>query len=264
MIAFEQVTKCYPGGGSKVLDRVSLQAATGEITMLLGASGSGKTTLLRLVNRLLEPDEGRVLVDGQNVAGQEVIGLRRRCGYVLQDPGLLPHLDVAANIELLPAVVAKSHGNEAREARAVRGERARELLTLVGLSADFAARFPRELSGGQKQRVNVARALALDPPILLMDEPFGALDEITRGHLQEAFRELQRRLRKTVLFVTHDLFEAITLGDRIAVLAAGKIEQAGPPQDLLQRPATEYVRQLFARPVRQLEEAARNKGAEKT
>jgi osmoprotectant transport system ATP-binding protein len=136
------------------------------------------------------------------------------------------------------------------------------LLKLVGLAEELAERFPRQLSGGQQQRVNVARALALDPPILLMDEPFGALDEITRGQLQEAFREWQTRLRKTVLFVTHDLFEAITLADRIAVLAQGKIEQVGTPADLLERPATEYVRSLFARPVRQLKQAAQRGAGE--
>ena len=261
MIDFEQVTKSYPGVSAPILDRVSLEVKAGEIMVLLGASGSGKTTLLRLVNRLLEPDQGAVHVDGQNAAGLDVISLRRRCGYVLQEAGLLPHLNVDQNIELLPSLTERISRFDPRRVHllAERRKRTRELLKLVGLSDDLAERFPRQLSGGQQQRVNVARALALDPPILLMDEPFGALDEITRGQLQDAFREWQSRLRKTVLFVTHDLFEAIILADRIAVLAGGRIEQVGTPAELLQRPATDYVRDLFARPVRQLEQAAQRK-----
>ena len=261
MIAFKQVTKTYPGGQPPILDNVSLKVAKGEIMVLLGASGSGKTTLLRLVNRLLEPDHGVVLLDGKDVAGLDVIALRRRCGYVLQEAGLLPHLNVVENIELLPSVAEPVSWFDSRwkQVQAARRERSRELLKLVGLSDTLAERFPRQLSGGQQQRVNVARALALDPPILLMDEPFGALDEITRGQLQEAFRDWQARLRKNVLFVTHDLFEAITLADRIAVLAEGRIDQVGTPEELLQRPATDYVRQLFARPVRLLEQAAQRR-----
>jgi osmoprotectant transport system ATP-binding protein len=261
MITFEKVTKTYPGLATPTLDRVSLEVRSGEIMVLLGSSGSGKTTLLRLVNRLLDSDSGVVSLDGHDVTGLDVISLRRRCGYVLQEAGLLPHLNVAENIELLPSVMERVSWFDSRRPRlqAARREHARELLKLVGLSEDLTGRFPRQLSGGQQQRVNVARALALDPPILLMDEPFGALDEITRGQLQEAFRSWQSRLRKTVLFVTHDLFEAITLADRIAVLADGKIEQVGTPADLLQRPATDYVRNLFARPVRQLEQAAQKR-----
>ena len=264
MIAFEKVTKTYPGLPSPILDQVSLEVSAGEIMVLLGSSGSGKTTLLQLVNRLIDPDSGVVRLDGHDTASLNVISLRRRCGYVLQEAGLLPHLNVAENIELLPSVIEGVSWFDSRRAhlRAARRERSRKLLKMVGLSDDLAGRFPRQLSGGQQQRVNVARALALDPPILLMDEPFGALDEITRGQLQEAFREWQSRLRKTVLFVTHDLFEAITLADRIAVLAKGKIEQVGTPADLLERPATDYVRNLFARPVRQLEQAAQRRAGE--
>jgi len=256
MIAFDGITKHYPGTERPALDHVTLQAHQGEILVLLGGSGSGKTTLLRLANRLIEPDHGTVRVEGRDIAGLDPIALRRRCGYVLQETGLLTHLTVADNITLLPKIVGWT--------AARRQARAEELLRLVQLDpAIFALRFPRQLSGGQQQRVNVARALALDPPILLMDEPFGALDEITRGQLQAAFRELQSRLRKTVLFVTHDLFEAITLADRIAVLAEGKLEQIGTPAELLRSPRTDYVRELFARPIRQLEEAAqrRNGGA---
>jgi len=261
MIVFETVTKIYPGSAVPILDQVSLEVKAGEIMVLLGASGSGKTTLLRLVNRLLKPDQGIVRIEGQDVAKLDVIGLRRRCGYVLQEAGLLPHLNVVENIELLPSVNEPVSRFGAQRTRLLAERRARslELLKLVGLSPDLAGRFPRQLSGGQQQRVNVARALALDPPILLMDEPFGALDEITRGQLQEAFREWQTRLRKTVIFVTHDLFEAITLADRIAVLAEGKVEQVGTPAELLQKPATDYVRNLFARPARQLEQAAQRK-----
>jgi osmoprotectant transport system ATP-binding protein len=258
MIAFEKVTKTYPGLSSPILDQVSLEVRDGEIMVLLGPSGCGKTTLLKLVNRLLDPDRGVVRIDGHDATALDVISLRRRCGYVLQEAGLLPHLNIEENIELLPSVTERVFWFDSRRARlrAERRDRSRELLKLVGLSDELAERFPRQLSGGQQQRVNVARALALDPPILLMDEPFGALDEITRGQLQQAFRGWQSRLRKTVLFVTHDLFEAITLADRIAVLAKGKIEQVGTPADLLQRPATDYVGDLFARPVRQLEQAA--------
>jgi len=261
MIVFEKVTKIYPGVPSPILDQVSLEVKRGEVMVLLGASGSGKTTLLRLVNRLIDLDAGVVRVDGQDVARLDVINLRRRCGYVLQEAGLLPHLNVVENIELLPSVTEpvswfdsrRPHAQEKRRARAL------ELLQLVDLPKGLAERFPRQLSGGQQQRVNVARALALDPPILLMDEPFGALDEITRGQLQEAFHQWQKHLGKTVIFVTHDLFEAITLADRIAVLAGGKIEQVGTPAELLQRPATDYVRNLFARPLRQLEQAAQRR-----
>jgi osmoprotectant transport system ATP-binding protein len=264
MIAFEKVSKTYPGLPAPILYEVSLKVRVGEIMVLLGSSGSGKTTLLRLVNRLLLPDRGVVRFDGQDAASFDVISLRRRCGYVLQEAGLLPHLNVVENIELLPSVMEGASLLASRRAhlQAARREHARELLKLVGLSDELAGRYPRQLSGGQQQRVNVARALALDPPVLLMDEPFGALDEITRRQLQESFREWQSRLRKTVLFVTHDLFEAITLADRIAVLAGGKIEQVGTPADLLQRPATDYVRDLFARPVRQLEQAAQRRAGE--
>ena len=265
MIVFEKVTKTYPGLASPILDQVSLEVCTGEIMVLLGSSGSGKTTLLRLVNRLLDLDGGVVRIDGHDTAGFDVISLRRQCGYVLQEAGLLPHLNVVENIGLLPSLIERVSWFDSRRAhlRAARREHARELLRLVGLSDNLAERFPRQLSGGQQQRVNVARALALDPPILLMDEPFGALDEITRGQLQEAFRSWQSRLRKTVLFVTHDLFEAIALADRIAVLAEGKIEQVGTPADLLERPATDYVRNLFARPVRQLEQATQRRAGDR-
>jgi len=252
MISFDHITKHYPGSAQPALDRITLEVERGETLVLLGGSGSGKTTLLRLVNRLIEPDHGTVRVEGRDIAELGPVALRRRCGYVLQEAGLLPHLTVADNITLLLKITG--------ETDAASRARADELLRLVQLDpAEFALRFPRQLSGGQQQRVNVARALALDPPILLLDEPFGALDEITRGQLQAAFRDLQSRLRKTVLFVTHDLFEAIVLADRIAVLAHGKVEQIGSPAELLRSPATEYVRDLFARPVRLLEEAARRR-----
>ncbi len=254
MISFERVTKHYPGASRPALDAITLEARPGEILVLLGGSGSGKTTLLNLTNRLLEPDHGIVRVEGHDIAHLDPIPLRRRCGYVLQDAGLLPHLSVADNISLL----LHSSGWKKTAIAA----RVTELLHLVQLDpAEYAPRFPRQLSGGQQQRVNVARALALDPPILLMDEPFGALDEITRGQLQDAFHQLQSRLKKTVLFVTHDLFEAITLADRIAVLAHGKLEQVGSPAELLHAPATPYVKELFARPARQLGQAAQRQGA---
>ena len=206
--------------------RISLEIPQGETVVLLGRSGSGKTTLLRLINGMLLPSEGEVLVDGRSTAAWDPIRLRRGIGYVIQDAGLFPHFTVAENVGLVPSL---EKWDRCRTA-----VRVGELLTLVGLDpSEFAARRPRELSGGQRQRVGVARALAADPPILLMDEPFGALDPVTRAELQREFSALAQRLGKTIVFVTHDLHEALLLASRIVLLESGRIVASAPPQEFL-------------------------------
>lgn len=203
-------------GGQPIIDRLSLEVRAGETLVLLGESGCGKTTTLRLVNRLLTPTSGSVLVEGKATTEWDVIRLRRRTGYVIQEAGLFPHFTIKDNIALVPRL---DGWEEPRIAA-----RVRELFGLVGLDPEkFADRYPRELSGGQRQRVGVARALAADPPLLLMDEPFGALDPLTRASLQREFADLRSRLGKTVIFVTHDVREALMLGSRIALMATGKI-----------------------------------------
>lgn len=204
------------GSGQVLLDRLNLRVRTGETLMLLGRSGSGKTTCLKTINRLLEPTAGDVLVDGKSLTQWDIIQLRRSIGYAIQDVGLFPHYTVRENVALIP----KLQSWERPRIQA----RVEEVLALVGLPArEFADRFPNELSGGQRQRVGLARALAAEPPILLMDEPFGALDPITRAEIQLEFRKLQERLKKTVVFVTHDVGEALLLGDRIALMESGSL-----------------------------------------
>jgi osmoprotectant transport system ATP-binding protein len=210
-----------------VIFGASLTVAAGETVVLLGRSGSGKTTLLRLTNAMLLPSRGQVLVQGRSTVEWDPIRLRRKIGYVIQEAGLFPHFTVAENVALVPSLENWERGRT--EARV------QELLRLVGLEpSEFARRRPRELSGGQRQRVGVARALAADPSILLMDEPFGALDPVTRAELQREFRALAQRLRKTIVFVTHDLREALMLASRIVLLEAGKIVAIAPPQEFLQ------------------------------
>jgi len=234
VIRYDEATKRY-GAGPPALDRLSLEVPAGETCVLVGPSGGGKTTALKLVNRLVEPTSGRVLIDGRDVASTDPVTLRRGIGYVIQQVGLFPHLDVADNVATVPRLL----GWDRRRIDA----RVDELLDLVGLEpATYRRRRPDELSGGQRQRVGVARALAADPPVLLMDEPFGAVDPVTRARLQDEFLALQRRLRRTVLLVTHDIDEALRLGDRLAVLAAGgRLEQYGTPTEVLARPATTFV-----------------------
>jgi len=234
VIRWEEATKRY-GAGPPALDGLSLEVPAGETCVLVGPSGGGKTTALKMVNRLVEPTSGRVLIDGADVAGADPVTLRRGIGYVIQQVGLFPHLDVAANVATVPRLL----GWDRRRI----GARVDELLDLVGLdAATYRHRRPDELSGGQRQRVGVARALAADPPILLMDEPFGAVDPVTRARLQDEFLRLQRALRRTVVLVTHDIDEALRLGDRLAVLAAGgRLEQYGTPAEVLGRPATDFV-----------------------
>jgi len=211
--------------GQPLLSGLNLQVMTGETLVLLGRSGSGKTTTLKLINRLLVPSRGEVLVNGAPTAGCDVIRLRRSIGYVIQDVALFPHFTVEKNIGLVPQI-------EGWTKERVRG-RVAEMLRLVGLDAELASRYPHQLSGGQRQRVGVARALAADPAILLMDEPFGALDALTRDQLQREFLSLQRRLHKTVVFVTHDLREALRLGSRIALMDAGRLVTVLPPEEFV-------------------------------
>jgi osmoprotectant transport system ATP-binding protein len=237
-VVFDAVTVRVPGGRA-ILDGLSLAVEAGETLALLGRSGSGKTTALRCVNALVLPSAGTVRVGGVATTEWDPIRLRRRTGYVIQEVGLLPHLDVAANVELVPALE--------RWPAWRRAKRVEELLALVGLpAAEFAHRRPRELSGGQRQRVGVARALAAAPPLVLLDEPFGALDPITRFELQTAFRTLQRRLGKTALFVTHDLREAERVADRIALLAAGSLVAVGTAAELARHPHPEVQAFLAA------------------
>jgi osmoprotectant transport system ATP-binding protein len=236
------VTKRFDGG-TVALDGLSLQVPAGEILVLLGTSGSGKTTALKTLNRLVEVDDGRVSVLGRDVQTWDPIALRRSIGYVIQEVGLLPHLTVAANVGIVPRLLGWEE--EPREALA------RELLALVGLDPDrHGSSLPRQLSGGERQRAGLARALAADPPLLLMDEPFGALDPLTRRRLQDEFKALQRRLGKTVVLVTHDVPEALRLGDRVAVMSAGRVVQEGPASEIRDRPAPGYVREFLdaARP----------------
>jgi osmoprotectant transport system ATP-binding protein len=216
----------YRVNEAQVLSEVSLQVHSGETLVLLGRSGSGKTTTLKLVNSLLVPTSGEVQVKGVPNKGADIISLRRSIGYVIQEVGLFPHFTVEQNIGLVP----KISGWPDSKIR----DRTQELLKLVGLAPELAARYPHQLSGGQRQRVGVARALAADPEILLMDEPFGALDPLTRDELQREFLSLQQRLQKTVLFVTHDLREALRLGSRIALMEAGKMITVLPPREFLQ------------------------------
>ena len=234
MIALESLTKRY-GSGPPAVDSLSLEVVSGEVCALIGPSGSGKSTTLRMINRLIEPTSGRIWLDGEDVTTVPAVELRRRMGYVIQQIGLFPHLTVAENVATVPRLLK---WDKAR----VRS-RVTELLDLVGLDpAVYEKRWPHELSGGQRQRVGVARALGADPPVLLMDEPFGAIDPVTRHRLQGEFIDLQRRVRKTVVFVTHDLEEAVRLGDRIALLSeGGRLEQYATPGEVLGAPATPFV-----------------------
>ncbi|MEO8359851.1 MAG: ATP-binding cassette domain-containing protein [Vicinamibacteria bacterium] len=238
LVDLQGVTKRF-GAGSLVLDRVSIAVEEGSILALLGASGSGKTTALRLINRLTEPDDGAVIVLGKPARDWDVIELRRRIGYVIQEGGLFPHFTVERNVGLVP----ERMGWPETKVR----DRVHELLSLVGLEPkEFATRAPRELSGGQRQRVGLARALAADPPLLLFDEPFGALDPITRRRLQDEFRALVKRLGKTALIVTHDLAEACRIADEIVVLHEGRVAQRAAPHDLRSHPAPGYVASYVA------------------
>ncbi|MFH8375369.1 ABC transporter ATP-binding protein [Streptomyces cyaneofuscatus] len=233
MIRFEHVTKRYADGTTAV-DDLSFEVAEGELVTLVGPSGCGKTTTMKMVNRLIEPTEGTIFLDGEDISAVDPVELRRRIGYVIQQVGLFPHKTVLENTATVPHLLGWKRGKGR--------ERAAELLDLVGLDPSvYGDRYPDQLSGGQRQRVGVARALAADPPVLLMDEPFGAVDPVVRERLQNEFLKLQAQVRKTVLFVTHDIEEAVRLGDRIAVYGNGRIEQFDSPATVLGAPATPYV-----------------------
>jgi osmoprotectant transport system ATP-binding protein len=234
-IHLEQVTKRYPGQATAAVDAVTLEIPAGEIVMLVGPSGCGKTTTLKMINRLIEPTSGRIVLGGEDVTRKDPDELRRRIGYVIQAGGLFPHMTVGHNISLVPRMLKWS--------RAKTSERVDELLDLVGLDPSiYRDRYPRELSGGQQQRIGVARALAADPPVLLMDEPFGAVDPITRVRLQDELLRIQEELGKTIVCVTHDFDEAVKLGDRIVVMDSGaRIVQYDTPAEILANPAEEFV-----------------------
>jgi len=244
LIRLEHISKVFPNGTEAVRD-LSIEVLQGETLVLLGSSGCGKTTTLKMINRLLEPTGGDIQVDGRSVLKTDPVELRRSIGYVFQEIGLFPHMTVRENVEIVPRLLGWPS--------AKRGQRALDLLELVGLEPDeHAGRLPDELSGGQQQRVGVARALATDPAYLLMDEPFGALDALTRDSLQQELLALKEKLTKTIVFVTHDIFEALTLGDRIAILHKGRLQQVGTKEEVLGKPATPFVRELFEKPAKQL------------
>jgi osmoprotectant transport system ATP-binding protein len=233
MIRFDQATKRYPDG-TVAVDALDLEAPSGQITVLVGPSGCGKTTSLRMINRMIEPTSGKIWLDDTDTASMPAHELRRQIGYVIQHAGLFPHRTIVDNVATVPLLL----GTDKAKARAG----AMELIERVGLDPAFAKRYPAQLSGGQQQRVGVARALAADPPVMLMDEPFSAVDPVVREQLQEEFLRLQGELGKTIVFVTHDIDEAIKLGDRVAVLrVGGKLAQLAPPHELLSRPVDAFV-----------------------
>ncbi|TMH64361.1 MAG: ATP-binding cassette domain-containing protein, partial [Betaproteobacteria bacterium] len=234
MIDLDALTKSFPGAPRPAVDRLTLSIPAGEVCVLIGPSGCGKTTTMRMINRMIEPDAGTIMVEGRNVLHVDPVELRRSIGYVIQQVGLFPHWSIADNIATVPRLL----GWEPKRT----GARVDELLALVGMEpSQYRHRFPRELSGGQKQRVGVARALAADPPVMLMDEPFGALDPITRAHLQAEFLRILRGLKKTIVFVTHDIDEAIKMGDRIAIMKDGRLVQYATPEAILARPMDAFV-----------------------
>ena len=228
------MTKRFAGATSDAVHELSLDVSEGEVAVLVGPSGCGKTTTMRMVNRLIEPTSGTIVVEGTDVLKRDPVELRRGIGYVIQTVGLMPHRTVAQNIATVPDLL----GWERTRTR----ERVDEMAALLELDPELLARYPSELSGGQRQRAGVARALAADPPVMLMDEPFGAVDPVVRARLQDQFLEIQRRLRKTIVFVTHDIDEAIKMADRIAILNVGGIvEQYAPPEEILRAPASAFV-----------------------
>jgi osmoprotectant transport system ATP-binding protein len=236
MITLEHVSKVFASNGQVVraVDDVSFEVGAGELHVLIGPSGSGKTTTMRMINQLEEPSEGKITINGRDIKSFDVVELRRNIGYVIQQGGLFPHFTVADNVAVVPRLLGWPKQR--------RKQRAHELLALVGLDPDsFANRYPRQLSGGQQQRVGVARALAADPPIILMDEPFGAVDPITRKQLQRELSRIQAEVNKTIVFVTHDIGEAFILGDKIVLMSEGRVVQNGTPADLLRRPADDFV-----------------------
>jgi len=239
MIRLRQVTKRYPGTTGDAVMPLDMDIQQGEFVVLVGPSGCGKTTTLRMINRLVEPTGGEIWIDDKDVTHSDPDDLRRHIGYVIQQVGLIPHMTIGQNVGLVPRMLGWQKSRIT--------ERTRELLEMVGLDPDqHADRYPKQLSGGQQQRVGVARALAADPPIMLMDEPFGAIDPVTRERLQEEFLRLQQRIKKTIVFVTHDIDEALKLGDRIAIFAEGsRLAQFATPLELLTAPADDFVRSFI-------------------
>jgi osmoprotectant transport system ATP-binding protein len=234
MISFQSVSKRFPLASGAAVADLTFDVGEGETLVLVGPSGCGKTTTMRMINRLIEPTSGRILVGGRDTAEVDPVELRRGIGYVIQSVGLMPHRDVAHNVATVPALLGWERGRI--------DDRVRELAELLELDDELLRRYPAELSGGQRQRVGVARALAADPPIMLMDEPFAAVDPIVRGRLQQQFLDIQHRLRKTIVFVTHDVDEAIKMADRMAILnVGGVLEQLAPPAEILRAPANEFV-----------------------
>jgi osmoprotectant transport system ATP-binding protein len=237
MISLRHVAKQFPNSGAPAVADLSLDVPQGETVVLVGPSGCGKTTTMRMINRLIEPTSGTILVDGKDVMRQDPVHLRRGIGYVIQSIGLLPHRTVAQNIATVPKLIGWDQASIDR--------RTDELMDIFGLDPELKERYPLELSGGQRQRVGVARALAVDPPVMLMDEPFAAVDPIVRARLQDQFLDIQERLRKTIVFVTHDIDEAIKMADRIAIMnLGGVIEQFATPEEILREPANRFVEEF--------------------
>ena len=238
MIQFEQVSKIYSNSNVPAVDNLNIEIESGKFCILVGPSGCGKTTTMKMINKLIEPSKGKIRIDGKDIQNIDSIELRLSIGYVIQDIGLFPHMTVAENIATVPMELGWKKDKIA--------DRVDELLELVDLNPSiYRNKRPRELSGGQKQRIGVARALAADPPIMLMDEPFGALDPIARSKLQDEFLKIQEKIHKTIVFVTHDIDEAIKMGDLIAVMRAGKLIQYGTPMDILSNPTDHFVSELI-------------------
>lgn len=238
LLKFDHVSKIYKGG-KRAVDDLNLEIAKGEFICFIGPSGCGKTTTMKMINRLIEPTNGSIYINGENIMEKDPVQLRRKIGYVIQQIGLFPHMTIQENISLVLKLL--KWPEEKRHARA------RELLTLVDMTPDYLEKYPHELSGGQQQRIGVLRALAADQPLILMDEPFGALDPITRDSLQEEFKKLQKKLDKTIVFVTHDMDEAIKLADRIVIMRDGQLVQCDSPDEILRNPANEFVEEFIGK-----------------
>ncbi|KFN93613.1 ATP-binding component of an ABC superfamily L-carnitine/choline transporter [Tetragenococcus muriaticus PMC-11-5] len=236
MIKFQEVSKIYKGG-KKAVDEVSFTVETGEMACLIGTSGSGKTTTMRMINRMTDPTKGKILIDNQDITEVNPVELRRKIGYVIQNIGLMPHMTIRENITVVPKLL--------KIPQEERNKTAERLIQLVEMPEEMLDRYPNELSGGQQQRIGVIRALAADQDIILMDEPFGALDPITRDSLQDLIKDLNKRLKKTIIFVTHDMDEALKLADHVAIMSEGKIIQYDTPENILEQPADDFVKELI-------------------
>lgn len=235
MVRFENVSMAY--GENEVLKNLDLHIAEGQLVVLIGPSGCGKTTTLQLINRLLKAPEGKIYVNGKDISQLDPVELRRGIGYVIQEIGLFPHMTIRQNIEIVPKLLGWDENR--------RGQRSRELIKLVNMEERYLNCYPEELSGGQQQRIGLLRALAAEPPIILMDEPFGALDPITRDALQDEIKILQKKLKKTIVFVTHDMDEALKIADMIVLMKDGEVVQAASPAEMVRNPANEYVEKFI-------------------